>query len=50
MDERAYKKIKSAGACSLTFGILTLVFGLTAGVMLVVSGAKLLAHKSETLF
>lgn len=50
MDERLYKKVKGAGASSLVFGILTLVFGLTAGVMLVVNGARLLAHKSETLF
>lgn len=50
MDERLYKKVRSAGASSLVFGILTLVFGITAGVMLVVNGARLLAHKSETLF
>lgn len=50
MDEKLYKKVKAAGASSLVFGILMLVFGLAAGVMLVINGAKLLAHKSDTLF
>lgn len=50
MDERLYKKIKGAGALNLVFGIITLVFGITAGIMLIVNGGRLLGHKSETLF
>ena len=47
MDEKLYKKV--IGASNLAFGIITLVFGITAGVMLIVNGARLLAHKSDSL-
>ncbi len=50
MDEKLYKKMKKIGASNLVFGIVTLVFGITAGVILVIDGARLLAHKSENLF
>lgn len=50
MDEKLYKKVRSAGASTLVFGILAVVFGIVAGVMLIVNGGRLLAHKSETLF
>ena len=49
MDEKLYKKVKGIGASNLAFGIITLVFGITAGVMLLVNGARLLAHKSDSL-
>ena len=49
MDEKLYKKVKGIGASNLAFGIITLVFGITAGVMLIVNGARLLAHKSDSL-
>ena len=41
--------VKGIGASNLAFGIITLVFGITAGVMLIVNGARLLAHKSDSL-
>ena len=50
MDEKLYKKVKGIGASNLAFGIITLVFGITAGVMLIVNGARLLAHRSDSLF
>ena len=43
------RKVKGIGASNLAFGIITLVFGITAGVMLIVNGARLLAHKSDSL-
>ena len=49
MDEKLYKKVKGIGASNLAFGIITLGFGITAGVMLIVNGARLLAHKSDSL-
>lgn len=49
MDEKIYKKMKSVGASNLVFGIIAIVFGVTAGVMLIVNGSKLLAHKSDKL-
>ena len=48
MDEKLYKKVKSTGASNIVFGVISLV--VTTGVMLIISGGKLLAHKSDTLF
>ena len=39
--------IKHAGAQALTLGILTLVFGVTVGVLNIVSGARLLARRAD---
>lgn len=50
MDEKLYKKVKSVGVSNLVFGILIMLFGIGAGIMMLVNGARLLAHKSETLF
>ena len=43
MEEKLYKKMKSVGVSNL-------VFGIGAGVMMIVNGARLLAHKSDILF
>ena len=49
MEENLYKKLKSVGASNLVFGILIL-FGIGAGVMMIINGARLLAHRSDSLF
>jgi hypothetical protein len=49
MNEKIYKTMSRTGACSLALGIITLVAGITAGVMMIVSGAALLKKKSEIL-
>lgn len=50
MDEKTYKKMKSSGAMNLVIGVISIVAGLTAGVLLIISGARLLGHKPENLF
>ncbi len=50
MDEKLYKKIKSTATSSLVIGIVTIAMGVAAGVVMIVNGAKLLAHKSDALF
>lgn len=50
MDERLYKKMKHIGVSSLVIGILTIILAAGAGVVMIVNGARLLAHKSEQLF
>lgn len=50
MSEKIYKTMKSVGTQNLVFGILTIVMGIAAGVVLIVSGGKLLKRKSEVLF
>ena len=37
MDEKLYKKIKSIGAGNIVFGIISVVCGVTTGVLLIVN-------------
>ena len=50
MDEKTFKTITNAGAGSLAIGIITLVTGITAGILLVVNGAKLLRSRRKVVF
>ena len=43
-----YTRLTRAGAQALTLGILTLVFGITTGVLNIVNGGKLL-HQRKAL-
>lgn len=49
MNEKIYKTIARTGACNLAVGIITLVTGIAAGVLLIVGGARLLKRRSEIL-
>ena len=44
-DEKNYKVVGATGAWNLAIGIATIIVGLGAGIMLVISGAKLLASR-----
>ena len=48
--EKAYKTMRQAGAGSLVIGIITIVTGVTAGIIAIVNGARLLKNKSEITF
>lgn len=50
MEQRVYKVMKGAGAANITVGVLTLVFGIVAGILMIITGAKLIAGKSKILF
>lgn len=50
MEERVYKAMSGAGATNIIVGIITLVVGITAGVLMIISGSKLLANKKDILF
>ncbi len=50
MEEKTYKVMKGSGALNITVGIVILAAGIASGVLLIISGAKLLAHKSKILF
>ena len=45
MNEKIYKTMSRTGACSIAVGIVTLVTGITAGVLMIVSGSRLLKKK-----
>jgi len=49
MEERLYKKMKHIGGANLVSGIVTLLFGIGVGVILIVNGARLLTYKSDNL-
>ncbi len=48
--EKVYKSMKLAGGANIALGIITLVTGITVGILTIVSGAKLLRDKSEITF
>ena len=48
--EKAYKTMSQAGAASIVIGIITIVTGVTAGIIAIVNGARLLKNKSEITF
>lgn len=50
MEEKTYKTMGGSGALNITIGVITLVVGVAAGVLLIISGAKLLAGRNKILF
>ena len=50
MDEKIYKAMGRAGALSIIFGVVLIVVGLTSGILLLISGGRLLIGKSKILF
>ena len=50
MNEKIYKAITNAGIVNLIIGVITIVSGITMGVLLLVSGARLLKSKSKVMF
>lgn len=50
MDEKIYKAMGSAGASNLAIGICILAGGIAGGILLIISGAKLLKNKSKIIF
>ncbi|MCD7837519.1 MAG: hypothetical protein LUG65_01230 [Clostridiales bacterium] len=47
MLEKIYHKVMSAGVSSIVCGIISIAVGVSTGVILIVSGAKLLASKKD---
>ncbi len=50
MNEKIYKAMGRIGASNLAIGICILTVGISAGVLLIVNGARLLRHKSNIMF
>ena len=49
MEEKIYNTMKRSGGMNITLGILMIVFGLTAGVLMIVTGGRLLVKKADIL-
>lgn len=50
MNEKIYKTMSRCGMGSIALGIVVLVTGVAAGVLMLVSGARLLKRKTEITF
>ncbi len=50
MEEKVYKTMGRSGALAIVVGVISIVAGVAGGVLLIISGARLLANKSIILF
>ncbi len=50
MNEKIYKTMTRCGAGNVALGIVILVSGISAGVLMIISGTKLLKRKTEITF
>ena len=49
-NEIVFRSMRFSGALNITLGIIILVVGIASGIMLLISGGKLLSGKSRILF
>lgn len=49
MDERIYKILGRIGGGNIALGVITLVTGVTVGVLMILNGARLLASRKNVL-
>lgn len=49
-NELIYRDMRFSGAVSITLGILMLVIGVISGVLLLISGGRLMAGKQKVIF
>lgn len=50
MEEKVYKIMGGAGAMNIVLGVVALVAGVASGVLLIISGGRLLAGRTRILF
>ncbi len=49
MEERVYKTLGGSGAVNIAFGIISIIVGVATGVLLIITGAKLLAARKNII-
>ena len=49
-EEKTYKVMSASGACSIVLGVVSLVVGVTTGILLIIQGAKLISLKGKVTF
>lgn len=48
--EKLYKKMGSVGVSNLVIGIITIVLGVGAGIVMIINGTRLIAGKKDITF
>ena len=49
MNEKIYKVMGGAGALNIALGVISIVVGLATGVLLIISGGKLLSGRRNII-
>ena len=49
MNEHTYKVLGSTGALNIAFGVISIVAGIATGVLLIISGAKILGSRKGVI-
>ena len=49
MSEKTYKTMGGSGALNIVVGTVSIVTGIDCGVLLIISGAKILAERSKMI-
>ena len=49
MNEKIYKVMGGAGALNIAFGVISIVVGVATGVLLIISGGKLLSGRKNII-
>lgn len=50
MDEKVYKVMGRTGAWNIALGVVVITVGLASGILLLISGGKLLANRTKIIF
>ena len=50
MEEKVYTTMNGSGIMNMVLGIVSIVVGVAGGILLIISGAKLLDRKNNILF
>lgn len=50
MEEKTYKVMGGSGALNIAVGVTVLVTGIASGILLIISGAKLLSRRNKIIF
>ena len=50
MNEEIYKSMRFSAICNIVLGVLLIASGVAAGVMMFISGGRLLRNKSKIIF
>ena len=50
MEEKTYRVMRGTGATNIAVGVVSIVVGLVVGILMIISGSKLLSQKGKIMF